>query len=71
MNTLKNIEYITIASGTRFKDTGKKIKLGDSVYYNDNEGNIETGEVFMMIDRARQDIIFYSTKEGCEQTKKF
>jgi hypothetical protein len=66
MNKLDNIQYITIASGTRFKDTGKKMKLGDSVYYTDNEGNIETGEVFMMIDRARQDIIFYSTKEACE-----
>ena len=66
MNKLDNIQYITIASGTRFKDTGKKIKLGDSVYYTDNEGNIEYCTVFNIIDRARQDIIFYSTKEACE-----
>ena len=63
---LANIQYITIASGTRFKDTGKKIKIGDSVYHTDNEGNIEYDSVFNIIDRARQDIVFYSTKEACE-----
>ena len=66
MSKLDTMQYITIASGTRFKDTGKKIKLCDFVYYTDNESNIETGEVFNIIDRARQDIIFYSTKEACE-----
>ena len=70
MNTLENIEYITIASGSKFQDTKKIIKIGDICYFFDESGHLTNGEVFMIMDNAQQHYKFYSTKEVCDTLSK-
>ncbi len=69
MKRFEDRQYIIIARGSKFADTGEIIKDSDIVYYINEFGNIEEEDVLRIVNNTEKHYIFYSTWEACKKKK--